>query len=163
MLGQGLNVLGADKLVVVWGPDVYDVSAVCRRARDGGFGKKSSDNGRDPEQKKDYTYRRASEWAFLGSRPGRRVYSAIHKKSQWSQNKESRIYAATSEHREHEQAQKEKGNCWARRPEANHREKSMLPETYPESFQRRPALGVRRLSSCPAKQAGRVHGHASRR
>lgn len=35
VLCQGLGVLGPDELVVVWGPDVYDVSTICRRARGG--------------------------------------------------------------------------------------------------------------------------------
>lgn len=30
MLGQSLDILGADELVVVRGPDVYDKSTVCR-------------------------------------------------------------------------------------------------------------------------------------
>lgn len=39
MLGQGLDVLGADELVVVWGPDVYDVLTTNRRARGDKFWK----------------------------------------------------------------------------------------------------------------------------
>lgn len=35
VLCQGLDVLGPDELVVVWGPDVYDASTVCCRARGG--------------------------------------------------------------------------------------------------------------------------------
>lgn len=37
--------------------------------------------------------------------------------------------------------------------EEKHREKRMLPETYPESSQRNPGLRGVHIFSCPAKQA----------
>lgn len=97
MLGQGLDVLGADELVVVWGPDVCDVPK--QSAAEPAvitFGRSSTGGGGNPEQEKDYTYRQGSGWASLDPRPGRRVYSAIPRKSQWSPDKESRNYAAAS-------------------------------------------------------------------
>lgn len=42
------------------------------------FGGPHGDVG--PSQEEDYTYRRASGWAFLDPRQGRTAYSAIHKK-----------------------------------------------------------------------------------
>lgn len=41
------------------------------------------------------------------------------------------------------------------------KEEGILPETYPESSQRNPALGKHRFSS-PARQAGAGHGYANR-
>lgn len=63
---------------------------------------------RDQGQEEDYTYRRASGWAFLDPRTGRRAYSATTRKSQWCQNKKSRDHATPSGRREHGWAQNSK-------------------------------------------------------
>lgn len=101
-----------------WGPTNWSLSGVpmsvvCQQSAAEPaviiFGRSSTDSGGDPEQEMDYTYRQESGWAFLDPRPGKRAYSALPRKSQWSLNKESRNYAAASKQTEHKQAQKSKG------------------------------------------------------
>lgn len=87
MLGQSLDILWADELVVVWGPDVYDMSTVGRSSSPRWWYLESHTTIWDPKEEKNYTYRRVSGWACLDPRLGRRAYSAIPRKSQWSPNK----------------------------------------------------------------------------
>lgn len=141
-----------------WGPTNWSLSGVpmsvmCQRSVGEPVVKAVHGQRYDTKKEKNYTYRQASEWAFLDSRPGRRVYSAIPRKSQWSPNKDTPNYAAARKRREHEQAQKRESGCRAERSGVSQREKRMLPETYPETSQRSTALGIHRFSSL-AKRGG---------